>query len=219
MKPRPLVAPGTDQLQAIEAYYARHAAVYDVTRHYLFGRKALVDTLLRRGRLGSVLEIGCGTGTNLARLAARSPGSELVGLDTSRAMLARAQAKLEPWRDRVRLVHGRFGESNEDLGQFDVVLLSYSLSMMNPPLPIVSGAVARVAPGGAIAVVDYDYTPIRRYARFMAARKVEMRRHLRPLLRQHVAVVEHDATHRALLGAWEYFTFIGRIESKAPRPG
>jgi trans-aconitate methyltransferase len=41
-----------------------------------------------------VLELGCGTGRNLDRIARRWPGMRLHGIDISREMLASARARL-----------------------------------------------------------------------------------------------------------------------------
>jgi SAM-dependent methyltransferase len=50
---------------------------------------------------GPILEIGCGTGRVLARLA--RAGHEVVGLDIHRPMLELARERLRPWRDLVRV--------------------------------------------------------------------------------------------------------------------
>jgi SAM-dependent methyltransferase len=50
---------------------------------------------------GPVLEVGCGTGRVVARLA--EAGHEVQGIDTSRPMLELAQARLHPWAERARV--------------------------------------------------------------------------------------------------------------------
>ena len=68
--------------------YQRH--VYDVTRKfYLLGRDHLIGKLQPPAG-GSVLEIGCGTGRNLAAAAARYPCAQLYGIDISAEMLKSA---------------------------------------------------------------------------------------------------------------------------------
>ena len=88
---------------------------------------------------GSVLEIGCGTGRNLVRIARTYPDARCFGLDVSTEMLAtagRATARAG-LAHRIRLARGDatafdpaalFGEA-----VFDRIVISYALSMI-PPL-------------------------------------------------------------------------------------
>lgn len=81
--------------------HPRLAAIYDVVdddRSDLDVYAALVEEL----GAGSVLDIGCGTGTFACLLARR--GVEVVGLDPASASLEVARGK--PGADRVRWVHG-----------------------------------------------------------------------------------------------------------------
>jgi SAM-dependent methyltransferase len=50
---------------------------------------------------GPVLEVGCQTGRATARLA--QAGHEVLAIDTNRAMLEVARARLEPWRHLARV--------------------------------------------------------------------------------------------------------------------
>jgi SAM-dependent methyltransferase len=83
-------------------YDAAYAALPEVGRDVEFYRS------LARGTGGPVLEIGCGTGRVLCRLAA--DGLDCIGLDASQAMLAPLRARLP---DRVRLVRA-------DMRDFDL---------------------------------------------------------------------------------------------------
>lgn len=69
----------------MDSIYRSQRHIYDLTRkYYLFGRDRLIAGLdLLAG--GSVLELGCGTGRNLALIARRWPGAELFGLEIGRA--------------------------------------------------------------------------------------------------------------------------------------
>ena len=81
--------------------HPRLAAVYDAfdaDRSDLDAYLAIVDEL----GAGSVLDVGCGTGTLALRLAAR--GLDVVGVDPAAASLAVARAK--PGADRVRWLDG-----------------------------------------------------------------------------------------------------------------
>jgi SAM-dependent methyltransferase len=95
--------------------YERFAAFYDVVMDDPGPRAARVDDAIARYRPGarSLLELGCGTGSILARLTA---DVELTGLDRSPSMLAVAARKVPG----ARLVEGDM--AGFDLGRrFDVV--------------------------------------------------------------------------------------------------
>ena len=97
------------------AAYERFASFYDVVMDDPGPRAARVDDCVRRYRpdAGSLLELGCGTGSILARL---DTTTELTGLDRSPEMLAIAARKVPG----ARLVEGDMADF--DLGRrFDVV--------------------------------------------------------------------------------------------------
>ena len=74
--------------------YRRQRHIYDLSRKfYLLGRDEAIAGL-HAGPGASVLEIGCGTGRNLVKLAQAYPGADLFGLDVSREMLASAAAAM-----------------------------------------------------------------------------------------------------------------------------
>ena len=79
----------------LDGYYRWHAHFYDATRWaFLFGRSALLRLCAEEHRPRRILEIGCGTGKNLAELARVFPQAEIVGLDLSAEMLGKARKKI-----------------------------------------------------------------------------------------------------------------------------
>ena len=95
--------------------YERFAAFYDVVMDDPGPRAVRVDAAIERYRpdAGSLLELGCGTGSILARL---TTGAALTGLDRSPEMLAICASKVPG----ARLVEADM--RSFDLGeQFDVV--------------------------------------------------------------------------------------------------
>ena len=61
----------------LAGYYRLHSKIYDSTRwSFLHGRWALVELLAAQGRPNRILEVGCGTGTNLLHLARLFPELE-----------------------------------------------------------------------------------------------------------------------------------------------
>lgn len=137
--------------------YQRH--VYDLTRkYYLFGRDTLIGEL-NAGPGASVLEVGCGTGRNLALIGACFPRARLFGLDISAEMLASAAAKLSRRgrspamlrvADATSFDPRLFGEQG-----FDRIVISYSLSMIPDWQGAIDAAIAALNPGGSLHIADF----------------------------------------------------------------
>src|SRR6201996_9318536 len=82
----------SDAAALMDDMYRRQRHIYDLSRKfYLLGRDEAIARL-RPAPGDAVLEIGCGTGRNLIKLAQTYPKSRLFGLDVSREMLATAAA-------------------------------------------------------------------------------------------------------------------------------
>lgn len=145
----------------MDGVYRHQRHIYDLTRKfYLLGRDRMIAALDPPPG-GSVLEIGCGTGRNLVLAARRHPGCRLFGLDISAEMLASAQRAvvMERIADRVALAQAdatRFDpQALFRQSRFDCVFISYSLSMIPGWEAAIARAVAVLAPGGALHVVDF----------------------------------------------------------------
>lgn len=196
----------------VESYYRLHARFYDTTRWaFLFGRNDLLRQIRKRVAPRRVLEVGCGTGTNLRTLAGFYPAANLTGVDLSATMLAKAETKLSPWSDRVRLLLGRFPEVPPgDEEPFDLILFSYSLSMINPGWKeAIAGASSRLRAGGSLAVVDFHDSPFAGFHRWMELNHVRLGGHLLEELRR--AAGKNDyRINNAFLGIWRYFTFLSQ---------
>lgn len=152
---------GGNHAALMDANYRLQRHVYDLTRrYYLLGRDRLIDGLdVPVG--GSVLEIGCGTGRNLAAVARRYPSATVHGLDISAAMLKTAQASLsrKGMSERVALARGDacafeakavFGRAS-----FDRVFVSYALSMIPDWQAALTAALSAVTPQGSLHIVDF----------------------------------------------------------------
>ena len=82
----------SDAAALMDRMYRRQRHIYDLSRKfYLLGRDEAIAGL-DAGPGDRVLEIGCGTGRNLVKLARAYPEARLFGLDVSREMLASASA-------------------------------------------------------------------------------------------------------------------------------
>jgi S-adenosylmethionine-diacylgycerolhomoserine-N-methlytransferase len=147
------------QAHLMDRMYRYQRYIYDFTRkYYLFGR----DTLIRELNPppgASVLEVGCGTGRNLAVLGELYPGARLLGLDISAEMLATAKAKLRRQNraDAVLRVADatNFTAASFDQEGFDRIVISYALSMVPEWEKAVDAAIAALKPGGSLHIADF----------------------------------------------------------------
>ena len=145
----------------MNSIYRRQRHIYDFTRkYYLPGRDRLINRLDAEPGDG-VLEIGCGTGRNLVLAARRYPETRFFGIDVSTEMLTSAieqisRAGIAP---RVRVAHA--DATNFDparlfgRARFERVFISYSLSMIPGWHAVVDSAIALLAPGGELHIVDF----------------------------------------------------------------
>jgi S-adenosylmethionine-diacylgycerolhomoserine-N-methlytransferase len=153
---RLVTPPARDHAALMDSIYRGQRHIYDLTRkYYLFGRDRLIRGLNARPG-GAVLEIGCGTGRNLAQVGRRWPGVTLHGLDLSSEMLKSAEAQLG---DEAVLALGDATAFSApalfDRLHFDRVILSYALSMIPDWKAAMEQGASVLAPGGSLHVVDF----------------------------------------------------------------
>ena len=139
----------------LDDYYGWAEPIYDLTRKpYLLGRDRAIGRILDRP-FTRLAEVGAGTGRNLARLHAARPDASYVAIEPSAPMRRRLSARC-PWAR----THDGFAEDVDyralfDLARPDVILFSYSLSMIQHPGRALRRARASLAPGGEVFVVDF----------------------------------------------------------------
>ena len=153
-------AAAADILDRMERMYRPQRLIYDLTRkYYLLGRDRLIDELaVLPGEI--VIDIGCGTGRNLAAIAMHYPGARLYGLDAAAVMLATtasrfANAGLDAPGLARASAEALDPEAHFGIAAADHVLFSYSLSMMDDPVLALERASAALAPGGRLHIVDF----------------------------------------------------------------
>lgn len=100
--------------------------------------RARLDAVVRQLRLcgaRSILDLGCGPGELLLRLARESRFHRLVGIDTSPDALALARRRLglgyadDP---RIALMHASFAQADERLIGFDAAVLLETIEHIDP---------------------------------------------------------------------------------------
>ena len=141
----------------MDSVYRRQRHIYDLTRKfYLLGRDDMIEALAPPLG-GSVLELGCGTGRNLALAARCWPGAQWFGLDISAEMLATARRNLKPLGSNITLARGDAAAFDGLFGgrRFDRIFISYALSMIPPWEQTIDAALAALKPGGELHIVDF----------------------------------------------------------------
>lgn len=151
----------SDVAALMDRMYRRQRHMYDLSRKfYLLGRDEAI-TRLRPAPGDKVLEIACGTGRNLVKLARTYPEARLFGLDVSREMLATAAASIARPGLASRIVLAEADATGFDpralfgAACFERVLISYALSMIAPWREALAHALDVLAPGGSLEIVDF----------------------------------------------------------------
>jgi S-adenosylmethionine-diacylgycerolhomoserine-N-methlytransferase len=197
-------------MEHLRRYYKTQSVIYDATRWaFLFGRTRLLRELAKiQPQPRHIVEIGCGTGHNLARLAGLFPDARITGVDLSENMLAIAEKKTARFGDRVALQQRVQGGALQV--PHDVAVFSYSLSMMNPGWDsVLRGAVEGLEPGGLLAAVDFHDSALGFFKWHMSRHHVRMDGHLLPAMAA-LCRPEFQTVKAAYGGLWRYFIFVGR---------
>ena len=161
----PMVARDRDRLEQVRTerarraadYFARNAESWDRIRAlHVSDRKVeeTLDRILGKRRIGTLLDVGTGTGRMLEVLAPRC--ERAVGIDASREMLAIARAKL----DDAGIVNAQVRQGDAynlpvEAGSFDLVVMHQVLHYLDDPARAVREAASVLAPGGRLVIVDF----------------------------------------------------------------
>lgn len=147
--------------QQVPAAFDRGAAAYDrlvgANPGYHAGLRRAARTLAQPGGGAGarLLDAGCGTGASTAALLAAAPDAEIVGVDASAGMLARARAKR--WPSGVRFVESRVEDLAEAglAGPFDGIFAAYLFRNLPDPDAALRALRRLLRPGGVLVVHDY----------------------------------------------------------------
>ena len=103
-----------------------------------------------------VIDLGCGTGELTRRLAEALPGSDLLGIDSSPEMLARAEERARPGlRFELRTIESVAGESvagESVAGEWDLLFSNAAIQWVDDHPSLVPRLLSLVRPGGQIVV-------------------------------------------------------------------
>lgn len=159
--PELFVAPADQITHRVQALYDHVAHDYDqvfsphVTEHYLRKRNALVRELLPSG--GTVLDVGCGTGAVAARV--QQAGYDVVGVDASPGMLARAREA------GVGAVYAAYSTALPFAdGAFDLALSVATMHHLETPERVAAtiAEMGRVVRSGGYVLI-WDHNPLNPY--------------------------------------------------------
>jgi ubiquinone/menaquinone biosynthesis C-methylase UbiE len=126
----------------------------------LMGLDRTRDVLIDQADIGGaqhVLEIGCGTGTLLARVKRRHPGATVAGLDPDPKALGRASRKCKTAGLTVQLDRGYSDQMPYADMSFDRILSSFMFHHLSGAAKAATlREVLRVLrPGGSLHLVDF----------------------------------------------------------------
>ncbi len=147
--------------QRVRAQYDAVASAYE--RRWSGYVEASVRATLQRLEVGAgerLLDVGCGTGLLLARLAEALPAVQLAGVDLSPAMLAEARGRLPA---RAILAAADAESLPFAAGSFDVVVSSSSFHYWPAPEQGLRQIRKVLRPGGRVVITDWcdDYLACR----------------------------------------------------------
>lgn len=198
--------------QSLKGYYRWHARIYDLTRWaFLFGRQTIIQRAAEQMVMPErILEIGCGTGRNLVELAERFPQAQIIGLDLSKDMLDQARSKLSRYGNRVELLHQAYARPIAGDGKFDLIVISYCLTMINPGFEEVLAVCKEdLSSRGMIAVVDFHESRWTWFRRWMGVNHVRMEGQVMAQLKQHFQPLICQVSH-GYGDLWRYLMFVGK---------
>jgi demethylmenaquinone methyltransferase/2-methoxy-6-polyprenyl-1,4-benzoquinol methylase len=159
------------KLRALACHYSLAAPVYDSACAVLFYERARARAveLLHLEDGQTVLDVACGTGRNIPLLLERvGPRGHVIGVDYTRAMLARARekARRRSWQnvgflrlDAARLSLDALRDANllSEGEQVDAVICTLALSCIPAWGDAYRAMLEIVRPGGRVAIMDTDY--------------------------------------------------------------
>lgn len=135
--------------------YQRIARFYDLLDlPFEYGRYRRIRPLLFEGLSGRVLEAGIGTGRNIPFYP---PGAEVVGIDVSAAMLARAGSTRAAHARHVHLLQMDVTRLGFPDDTFDAVIATFLFCVLPEELQVPAlREIGRVTkPGGTIRLMEY----------------------------------------------------------------
>ncbi len=145
--------------------YDRVAALYDLLDlPFEYGRYRAIRRQLFVGVSGSVLDAGVGTGRNMPFYP---PSAEVIGIDLSAQMLARARGRQTSLGVRTELKQGDIRATSFANARFDYIVATFLFCVLSEQdqLPALRELKRICRPHGEIRLLEYAYSvnPFRRF--------------------------------------------------------
>lgn len=112
-----------------------------------------IATLIARTGARDVLEVGCGVGFNLRKLAAQHADCRFTGIDLLPEHIHRARRDARGL-DNLRLLPGTFEPLPEGLGRFDLIFGIETLCYARNPDEVAASIAQALRPGGHFLAYD-----------------------------------------------------------------
>lgn len=143
-----------------QSFYGRWARVYDWLASapgVASWRDRTADALaLAPG--DAAVEMGCGTGANVPALRERvGPTGRIVGIDLTQAMLDRARDRSARTGETVHYVQA--DAARPPVREADAVLATFVVGIFEDPAAAVDAWCDSVAPGGRVALLNFQRSP------------------------------------------------------------
>lgn len=140
-----------------DAYFSENARQWDEIRTMHVDDaevEAKLLSVLPIGDHARLIDIGTGTGRILELFAPRV--QESIGVDYSREMLSLARSRLDMLDVRgCQVRQGDMYQLPVDGSEFDIATLHLVLHFADDPAAVITEATRVLAPGGALAIVDF----------------------------------------------------------------
>lgn len=145
-----------DRAESASRYFAAQAEVWDSIRSLHVAETQVeraIDKALGRRGLGTLVDIGTGTGRMIELFGPRA--SQAIGIDRSSEMLRLARVKLETAGVRSSLRQGDMYALPLADGSADCAIIHQVLHYAHAPADAIAEAARVLAPGGTLLVVDF----------------------------------------------------------------
>jgi phosphatidylethanolamine/phosphatidyl-N-methylethanolamine N-methyltransferase len=139
----------------IKNAYARWAPVYDFVCGPIFINARRASARAARALGGRVLEIGVGTGLSLGHYEGCT---EVIGIDISAPMIARAQERMPRHPYVKELLQMDAANLDFEDQSFDCVVAQFVITLVENPETVLSECARVLRPGGEIILVNHFYS-------------------------------------------------------------
>ena len=136
--------------------YSRWAEVYDddsKNNPVIAGEEKVIWDLMGNVKSLRVLDVGCGTGRHAIPMAKK--GAQVLALDPSSEMLAKAKKKAQKENVKIDFRLGTVESIGSDIGEFDLVLCCLVLGHVPDLMKAVSVLASHVTSQGSLIVSDF----------------------------------------------------------------